>query len=84
MTTKTAAFFKVTPCSLMDVYPLSDKRAASNFPVHAGCTFARNAAKYCGNIDPLLGNASKRNNYTTALLSNGFANKHVSTATTAQ
>jgi hypothetical protein len=80
MTMKTAAFWKVTPCSLTDVYLLSNERSVSNFPVDEGCTFLRNAAKHCGNVDPLLRNASERNSYTTALLSNGFLYKHLSTA----
>jgi hypothetical protein len=79
---KTVAFWEVTPCSLMDVYPISNERAASNFSVDGGYTFLINDAKYCGNVDPFLGNARKRNSFTTPLLSNGFANKYVSTAIT--
>jgi hypothetical protein len=35
-------------------------------------------------VDPLLGNNSERSHYTKLLLSNGFANKVVSTATIVQ
>jgi hypothetical protein len=34
------------PCSLVDIYRLSDERAASIFCVDRGCTFLTNSAKY--------------------------------------